>query len=105
LEGQIRHTNETIDVGPQLDEIRFYRDANPPGPRLEVTPGCKERDIQDNCIERYPTEQEYLENVAGNTTTTNQELWKNFPEGDPSIAVSNPNKDPLEQFLNNFGLN
>jgi hypothetical protein len=102
-EGQIRHTNETIDLGPELPEVRFYRDANPPGPRLVLNPGCKERDIDDNCIDRYPTEQEWLENTAGNTTTTTDELWQNFPEGLGSVLGNPlPEKDPEVDFLDTF---
>jgi len=57
---------------------------------------------QDLGTNTQPSQQQWLKQQAQNTATTNQELWKNFPEGGsgPSPSTSNPRKDPLATFLN-----
>jgi hypothetical protein len=85
FEGQIRHTNDTIEVTD---------DANLGTPRINKQLG----------VNTQPSQQTWLENTAGNTTTTTDELWKNFPEGGTFFGSPNPDKDPLSNFLDNFGV-
>lgn len=84
FEGQIRHTNDTIEVTD---------DANLGTPRINKQLG----------VNTQPSQQTWLENTAGNTTTTTDELWKNFPEGLGSVLGDPlPEKDPEVDFLDTF---
>jgi len=97
FEGQVRDTNTSIDLGPELPEVDF----DGTGPMLTNTPRCADEFQGDTCNNYYPTEQEWLKQKAQGTTTTSDELWKHFPEGGsgPSPSTSNPRKDPLATFL------
>jgi hypothetical protein len=97
--------NTTIDIGPELPEVEY--DDTPPntGPRLTTTANCAdENQDDDTCNNYYPTEQEYLQQKAANTNTGGT-LWTNFPKGTtggPLAPGSNPQKDPLIEFLDIF---
>ncbi len=82
LEGQVRIQNQSIDLSVRLPEVQY--DSRRPNPGF---------------IDTGPKEQNYLSNVAGNTSATSApSIFQDYPEGGSTLNPL-PTKDPLQDFF------